>query len=227
MYRLELQHPTLGVLTYRSATISDIDVIDEMVAFSKAQFKQAGINQWQQGYPARSDWERDVEREQAYVIEHPAHGVLGVQAVIGGADPSYAEIQGGWITPNDEQADTYIALHRVCVSDKARGMGICGLMFKAAEIKGRAEGVTSIRLDTHPENYSMQRVCDKADFQYCGIIHLKGGLEDGAKRIAFEKRIESVTPPSRVEGYPDPNDRAAFTAWARGLDTSGRVACST
>ena len=38
-------------------------------------------------------------------------------------------------------------------------------------------------MDTHEDNISMQRLLEKNNFKYCGIIY----LEDGNKRIAFEK----------------------------------------
>ena len=43
----------------------------------------------------------------------------------------------------------------------------------------------SIKVDTHKDNISMQKLLRKNDFKYCGIIY----LEDGSERIAFEKLI--------------------------------------
>lgn len=40
-----------------------------------------------------------------------------------------------------------------------------------------------IKVDTHEENISMQKLLKKNNFKYCGIIY----LEDKSKRIAFEK----------------------------------------
>ena len=47
------------------------------------------------------------------------------------------------------------------------------------------EDENSIKIDTHKDNISMQKLLEKNDFKYCGIIY----LEDGSQRIAFEKII--------------------------------------
>jgi RimJ/RimL family protein N-acetyltransferase len=44
-------------------------------------------------------------------------------------------------------------------------------------------GVHSIKVDTHEENLSMQKLLEKNGFAYCGVIY----LEDHSKRIGFEK----------------------------------------
>lgn len=48
-----------------------------------------------------------------------------------------------------------------------------------------SKGVHSIKIDTHEENISMQRLLKKNKFQYRGVIY----LEDGNKRIAFERTL--------------------------------------
>ncbi|HBN29292.1 MAG TPA: GNAT family N-acetyltransferase, partial [Clostridiaceae bacterium] len=48
-----------------------------------------------------------------------------------------------------------------------------------------SKGVHSIKIDTHRENKSMQRLLKKNGFEYCGIIYLK----DKSERIAFEKTL--------------------------------------
>ena len=80
-------------------------------------------------------------------------------------------------------------MHRVCVSDKCKGQGVAGKMFAKAFGLAAEHGLPSVRIDTHPENIPMQRALKKAGFEYCGEIHLKGGAEDGALRIAFEKLL--------------------------------------
>ena len=41
----------------------------------------------------------------------------------------------------------------------------------------------SIRIDTHEDNKPMRRFLEKCGFKFCGIIY----LEDGSKRLAYEK----------------------------------------
>ena len=44
-------------------------------------------------------------------------------------------------------------------------------------------GYSSIKIDTHKENFVMRGLLEKNGFEYCGIIL----LEDGAERVAYEK----------------------------------------
>lgn len=47
----------------------------------------------------------------------------------------------------------------------------------------RGKEIKSIRIDTHQDNKSMQRLILKNNFEYCGIIY----VEDGSERLAYEK----------------------------------------
>lgn len=78
-------------------------------------------------------------------------------------------------------------MHRVCVADGCKGKGVAGQMFAKGFDLAREMGFPAVRIDTHPENFPMQRALAKAGFHPCGQIHLVGGCEDGDLRIAFEK----------------------------------------
>jgi len=45
------------------------------------------------------------------------------------------------------------------------------------------KGIHSIKIDTHEQNISMQRLLDKNGFQYCGVIF----VADQSPRVAYEK----------------------------------------
>ena len=49
-----------------------------------------------------------------------------------------------------------------------------------------SKGIKNIRVDTHKDNKSMQGLLLKNNYKYCGVIY----LEDGSKRIAFEKEVK-------------------------------------
>ncbi|WP_294378124.1 hypothetical protein [uncultured Clostridium sp.] len=64
----------------------------------------------------------------------------------------------------------------------------CGLSHKILEYAENIcleNNIHSIRIDTHEENIPMQNLLKRNQYKYCGIIY----LDDGAKRIAFEKII--------------------------------------
>ena len=87
---------------------------------------------------------------------------------------------GKWLNSGD-----YAVIHRIAVNEKYKGNGIASDIIKEVENLCKENKVNSIKIDTHKDNISMQKLLEKNDFKYCGIIY----LEDGSQRIAFEKII--------------------------------------
>ena len=152
---------------------------------AKAQLKGLGLDQWQKGYPSRDVWEQDFVNETAWVAVEDGK-ILAACAYLTSHDPSYTTIDGAWLT-GDIRA--YGSLHRVCVAQEAKGQGVVGQLFAHACNLSKAQGLPSVRIDTHPGNQPMARALEKAGFQVCGTIILKGGAEDGDLRVAYEKLL--------------------------------------
>ena len=96
--------------------------------------------------------------------------IRGVFAFIPGIDPTYGYIEGSWCSDAP-----YAAIHRVA-SDGAGGI-------LAEAVAFGWEKIQHLRIDTHADNWVMQRAIERAGFQKCGIIY----LENGDPRIAYEK----------------------------------------
>lgn len=165
------------------ATMEHLEEICKITEQAKAQIRRLGFDQWQKGSPSREGWVQDIINGNAWAAIE-GERVLGAFAFFLMPDPSYDEIDGMWLT---KDTSNYAAMHRVCVSDACKGKGVAGKLFEAAFAMADAAGKLSVRIDTHPENLPMQRALEKAGFERCGEIHLKGGAEDGALRIGFEK----------------------------------------
>ena len=148
---------------------------------AKAQLKRLGLDQWQKGYPNREVWESDIETGITWLAVEDGK-VLGAFAFQTDPDPSYAVIDGAWLTNG-----AYASMHRVCVSDDSKGKGVAGAMFRHGFAMAKEQGFASLRIDTHPENKPMQRALEKAGFTRCGQITLRDGEEAGDARIAFER----------------------------------------
>lgn len=112
---------------------------------------------------------------------------MGAFSFFTSQDPSYKQIDGAWLTGDSIEDGSYASLHRVCVAENYKGQGVVGRMFDFAFDLTRSFGITSVRIDTHPDNKPMMRSLSKAGFVECGFIRLVGGVEDGNIRIAFEK----------------------------------------
>ena len=147
---------------------------------AKAQLKGLGLDQWQKGYPSPEVWQADIEKGVTWVaVENGA--VLGGFMFSTDPDPSYAKIDGAWLTEGP-----YGSMHRVCVADAAKGKGVAGALFAHGFALARAAGMPAMRIDTHGGNAPMKRALAKAGFTPCGEIILVGGCENGDPRDAYE-----------------------------------------
>ena len=163
------------------AETQHLDQMTELVDMARVQIKRLGFNQWQTGYPPKELLEEDIRQGRAFLAEEGGI-IMGMFVYQTFPDPSYAQIDGRWLTEGDD----YASVHRVCVSDACKGRGVAGWMMAQAFSMARQDRFCSVRIDTHEENLPMQRALSKAGFQRCGVIRLIGGPEDGDPRIAFE-----------------------------------------
>ena len=169
-------------MEFRQAKISDLDQIVEIIELSKKYLKETKVDQWQDGYPAKEDLRRDIESGNSYVLTNKDEIVATTVISLDGESTYNSIFNGEWIT-NEE----YIVMHRVAVHDKYKGKGIFKELIKEAESLALNKGISSIKIDTHRDNISMQRAVVKNHFKRCGIIY----LGDGSERIAFEKVLKS------------------------------------
>lgn len=169
-------------MEFRQAKISDLDQIVEIIELSKKYLKETKVDQWQDGYPAKEDLRRDIESGNSYVLTNKDEIVATTVISLDGESTYNLIFNGEWITNED-----YIVMHRVAVHDKYKGKGIFKELIKEAESLALNKGISSIKIDTHRDNISMQRAVVKNDFKRCGIIY----LGDGSERIAFEKVLKS------------------------------------
>jgi ribosomal protein S18 acetylase RimI-like enzyme len=71
----------------------------------------------------------------------------------------------------------------VAQSDKRRG--VASFLLDNFEGICLDKGINWLRADTHKDNLPMQGLLNKHGFKRVGVIY----LENGAQRIAFEKRV--------------------------------------
>ena len=165
----------------QKTTEKEKQAVLQIYSEAKTYFKENGIDQWQNGYPNEESLDMDCEQGISYIIMEEEK-VLGTAVIMADRDKTYDTIyEGSWLS----QGEKYGVMHRVAVSGKEKGRGIAGELFSFAENYCALQGAEYMRIDTHEDNLSMQRRLAKSGFNRCGVIY----LEDGAKRIAFEKKI--------------------------------------
>ena len=167
----------------KRSTLSDFPAIRALYDQAREYFREAGINQWQTGYPEDDIIVRDINAGFSYVGIENGHTVMAFVATTE-PDESYAEIDGKW-----QSNERYIAIHRVAVSNACNGKGYASRMIEYIEDE-LLGGIRYLRGDTHKDNKSMQRLLIKNGFTEAGEITLQSGSDKGAKRIAFDKIVK-------------------------------------
>ena len=165
-------------MEFRNATVLDIYGIMKIIEQAQAYFKENGVNQWQNNYPNIETIKNDIEKGYGYVLEDNGK-IVGTVAVSFDGEKTYDAIyEGEWLSGGE-----YAVIHRMAVDNAYKGRELSSVIIKCIENICLDKGVHSIKIDTHSENISMQRVIEKNNFKYCGIIY----VEDKSARLAFEK----------------------------------------
>ena len=170
------------MLTFRKAVPGDTDALLALYEQGRAAIARFGIDQWQNGYPARADVEQDIEDDVLWVSEDPGMPgkIASVMALIFTGEPTYDVItEGAWLTGDSHE---YAAIHRITVSPDFRNRGVAGQTMAFGMETARKAGFSSLRIDTHRGNLAMRGMLEKNGFTHCGTIFLKSG----APRVAYE-----------------------------------------
>lgn len=162
----------------RRATANDFPTVQALIQAGRQKMMAAGnTKQWSDNRPSPEQLRKDIALGNSYLVtEHVGkeERVIGTFAFIAGPDPTYSVIDGGkWL--NDAP---YCVLHRVATANGAHGIMRTITDYCFTQTK-------NIRIDTHEDNKLMQGALKRLGFAYCGIIY----LEDGDKRLAFQKEI--------------------------------------
>lgn len=156
----------------RKAEASDWEEILKIYAGARRFMAAHGnAGQWGTGYPPEELLRGDMEAGKLYVCEE-GRTVAAVFYFAEEEDPAYRVIEdGAWLS-----SAPYGVVHRIASGRVVKGA--------ASFCLGWAFGRTgNIRIDTHENNYPMQRMLRKNGFCYCGKVY----LESGEPRIAFQK----------------------------------------
>lgn len=156
----------------RPAEPGDLDALLAVYASARAYMCLHGNpSQWGDDYPSPALLEEDIRRGRLYVDADERGAVHGAFAFLPGDDPTYARIEGGsWLSDAP-----YGVIHRVASDGRMPGV------FHRCAAFCRAR-CANLRIDTHHDNHTMQRLIEGAGFRRCGVIY----VEDGSPRIAYQ-----------------------------------------
>ncbi len=162
-------------LEIRRALPSDLEKICEIYAEARAFMRASGNSeQWKNSYPPREIIEADVsENGHGYVACEGENILCAFYFEENADDPTYRVIEDGeWLNTLP-----YAVLHRIGVSEKARGKKV-----GKACIKWALERSGNLKIDTHRDNLPMQRLLTSLGFTHCGTIYIL----DGSPRMAYQ-----------------------------------------
>lgn len=177
-------------MTIRKTAPGELGAVMEIFAEARESIAALGIDQWQDGYPARKDIEADIAAGESWVVEQDGE-IAGTFALIFGGEPTYDRIENGkWLTGSLAKDQKYAAIHRIAIKKSRRGSGISSAVVRFALEQAAARRRESVRVDTHYGNVVMRRMLEKHGFTECGKIY----LADGQERVGYERPV--CPPPS-------------------------------
>lgn len=148
----------------RRAKLSEIEEILTITKACAATMIAHNIFQWNEHYPSREAFEKDVFREELYVQLYE-NKVVGCIVISSEKDSEYNDIQ--WLTEDTRQ----YYIHRLAVHPDYQGTGYARNLMEFAETYGREHKATSIRLDTFSKNERNQRFYKARNYVKLGSIH--------------------------------------------------------
>lgn len=146
----------------RKATRSDLDAIHKLTqACAKAMIAK-GIYQWNEHYPTRSRFEKDIELEELYVLEE--NHIKGIIVLTELMDDEYIPIE--WLTENGNN----LYVHRLAVHPDYWGNGYAQQLMNWAETQAKEKKYVSVRLDTFSQNKRNHMFYETRGYQRLGDI---------------------------------------------------------
>lgn len=164
----------------RMAGISDLSVIMAIVAEGRMAQRRQGFFQWADGYPDDAVILDDIRRQAGRLLIADDGDTAGYASLIL-ADPGYSDVDDVWAVGGE-----YAVVHRMVISDRYRGKGLCDSFFELLEQESASIGVSALRVDTGEANMVMRHMMQKRGFRNAGLLRFPWG-----DRLAYEKQLEN------------------------------------
>ena len=164
----------------RKAHFNDLPAILAIIEEARATLKQHDINQWQAEEPSQSQFENEIRQELCIVLIIEGQ-IVGVASIVETEDAGYEAITNGqWQTVDS----LYYSIHRVALTSRLHGQHLASQFMTLLVTAASLRGAKDLRIDTHPDNLTMQHVIQKAGFTYCGDILIAN--DPSPKRYAYQ-----------------------------------------
>lgn len=155
-------------ILYRQAVTGDLDAIEQLAQQAVKEMVSQGIDQWDELYPAREDFEQDIQSGQMSL------GMLGgeiavIYTINRECEPEYESAE--WESPDKPCC----ILHRLCVNPRFQNRGIARQTMEHIEREAAAKGIQAIRLDVFSRNPHALKMYQNCGFKKVGTARWRKG----------------------------------------------------
>ena len=155
----------------RRAAPEELEGICGLFRGAVALMDRQGIPQWDELYPTREDFRRDIRRGEMYTVRREGETDIAAVFVLNRErDPQYEACDWREKRPN------FLVLHRLCVNAERQHQGLGALTLLAAEETARDLGAESVRLDAFSRNPYALQMYEKAGYERRGKADFRKGL---------------------------------------------------
>lgn len=129
----------------RKAVLEDIDKLVEITKACAAEMVLNNIYQWNEFYPNKQAFLRDIDCEELYVLEIDKN-IIGCITISTFMDEEYGTIS--WLSASTNN----IYIHRLAIHPTHQGKRYARHLMDYAEAYAKNKCFTSVRLDTFSQN---------------------------------------------------------------------------
>ena len=148
----------------RKGNLSDIGNIIEITKSCAVTMMKKNIYQWNEHYPSKEAFFKDVERDELYVLEIE-NIIIGCITISTFMDEEYVPIS--WLTENTN----HIYIHRLAIHPTHQGKGYAQDLMTFAETFAIKNNYISVRLDTFSQNHRNQKFYEHRGYKRLGNIY--------------------------------------------------------
>lgn len=166
-------------MEYRLGRKEDLDAICELISGAVELMERQGIHQWDEVYPARDVFDKDIENKSLYVALD-GEKIAAIYVISGEADEAYDKV-----TWRDPKESAYI-IHRFCVAPEYQNKGVGRIVLAHIEEQIAELGYKSVRLDVFIDNPYAQRLYIRNGYELRGFADWRKG-----RFSLMEKRLKN------------------------------------
>ena len=156
------------MLNFRKATSNDIEEIWDIVYNAVDVMIRQNIFQWDDLYPTKEDFQKDVDKNQLY-IGLVNDKIAVVYALNQECEKEYEN--GKW----KYKEEAFYIVHRLCVNPAFQNKGIAKSTLLYIEEQLKAKGIHVIRLDAFQNNPFALRLYDSLGYSRVGYADWRKG----------------------------------------------------